>query len=251
MVTDMVNKVNGIEPYDYTQLKMPDAADKTGDGEQFSLAYQRAQEETEDKDKTDKTEESGAAGAGKQRTVVQSGVKLELSGSGREALGTERSGTRQTQSMGQSLINAAREWIGAFVRVVKDVLYKIWNDPASQEDVMSQEDAAVPDKTDDTTEPERLTEEYKAVKNLERLRYPENTARHRIEREAERDKEIQRLLRSGNMEQVLSLVTENGQKTMAKNSTLLTYYDRSGKIAPLSASDQERILHGDRNMRKL
>ena len=58
-------------------------------------------------------------------------------------------------------------------------------------------------------------------------------------------------MRSGDMERVVNLVTENGQKTMAKNSTLLTYYDRSGKIAPLSASDQERILHGDRNVKKL
>ena len=65
------------------------------------------------------------------------------------------------------------------------------------------------------------------------------------------DKEIQQYLRSGNLEQVISLLTDNGHKTMAKNSSLLTYYDRTGRLTSLSASDQERILHGDRNVRKL
>ena len=250
VVTDMVNRVNGIEPYDYTQLKMPNGTDKAGDGEQFSLAYQRAQEETEEKDKSDETKESDAVGKGKQRTVVQSGVKLELSGSGQKAVNTERS-PQHAQSAGQGLIDTVREWIGVFIRSFKDLLYKIWNDPVSQEKAELQEDVSLQDETAGITEPERLTEEYKALKGLEELQNPENAARLQMEHEAARDKEIQSLLRSGNMEQVLNLVTENGQKTMAKNSTLLTYYDRTGKIAPLSASDQERILHGDRTVRKL
>ena len=40
----MVNKVGGNDYYDYSKLKMPDAADKTGTGEKFSLNYQRTQE---------------------------------------------------------------------------------------------------------------------------------------------------------------------------------------------------------------
>lgn len=250
MVTDMVNRVNGIEPYDYTQLKTPNATDKTGDGEQFSMAYQRAQEEKEDKDKTDKTEESGASGAGTHRTVMQSGVKLELSNSGQKAVNTELS-AQHAQLSGQNLIDTVRKWIGVFIRSAKELFYKIWYDPVPQGEVVLQEDISAQDETADAAEPERLTEEYKALKDLEELQNPENAAKLQMEREAAKDKEIQNLLRSGNMEQVLNLVTENGQRTMAKNSTLLTYYDRSGKIAPLSASDQERILHGDRTARKL
>lgn len=250
-MTGLVNRVNGNDTYDYTQLKMPSATDSANNGEKFSLPYQRAQEETEDKDKNDKIEESGVTGAGTQRTVVQGGVKLELSGNGQKMANTKHDGAQQTQAAGQGLIDTIREWIAAFTQSVKELLYKLWNDPASQEDTILQEDVSVQDETAETAEPERLTEEYLALKNLEELRNPEVAARQQIEREAEREKEIQRLLRSGNMEQVISLVTENGQKTMAKNSTLLTYYDRTGKIAPLSASDQERILHGDRSTRKL
>ena len=245
----MVNKVNGNDYYDYTKLKMPDAADKTGNGEQFSLAYQRAQEETEEKDEKDKAEALDVSGVGMQRTVLQGGVRLELSGSGQANV--KQDNAQQSQTAGQGLFDTVRTWIASFVQSVKGFLYKVWNDQASQEDSILQEDVSVQNETAKSDEPERLSEEYLTLKNLEGLQNPENAAREQLTREAKREEEIQKLLRSGDMDKVLSLVTENGQKTMAKNSTLLTYYDRTGKITPLSASDQERILHGDRNTRKL
>lgn len=244
-MTDVVNKVNGYDSYDYAKLKMPDAADKTGSGDQFSLAYQHAREETEENDKKDKPDELGTAEPGRPRTVMQSGVRLELSGNAQSPDDAKSDSSGQTLPAGQGLLDTVRSWIATFIQAVGKFLYKIWNDPAPQEDV------SVQDKTMETDEPERLSEEYLALKNPEELQNPEVAATRQIEREAEREKEIQKLLRSGDMKKVISLVTENGQKTMAKNSTLLTYYDRSGKIAPLSASDQERILHGDRSTRKL
>lgn len=245
-MTNVVNKVNGNDYYDYTKLKMPDAADKTGNGEQFSLAYQRAQEEESEKDEKDKSEESGAAKAGRPRTVVQSGVKLELSGSGQADAALKRDSAQRTDSVGPGLIDTIRSWITAFIQSAKELFYKIWNDPVQADDAVV-ENA----ETAESDEPEKLSEEYIALKNLEELQNPDLIARQQVERETKKDEEIQKLLRTGDMDQVISLVTENGQKTMAKNSTLLTYYDRSGKITPLSASDQERILHGDRNARKL
>lgn len=250
MVTVLVNKINGNDSYNYTQLKMPNAADKTGDSEQFSLAYQRAQEETDDKDKSDKTEEPLADKTSAQRTVMQDGVKLELSGN-RQSISDAVGSGRQSQSAGPGLLDTLRSWIAVFTQSIKDLIYKIWNDPVPQENETLQDDANVSGATDETIEPERLSEEYLTLKNLDALQNPDDVAKSQLERETEREKEIQRLLRSGNMEQVVSMVTENGQKTMAKNSTLLTYYDRTGKIAPLSASDQERILHGDRSTRTL
>lgn len=241
----MVNKVNGNDYYDYTKLKMPEAADTANNGEKFSLAYQRAQDETEEKDKSDKSEESGDAGAGGQRTVMQGGVKLELSGSGRTYTEKEQRSATRTEDVGPGLVDTIRSWVTAFVQSVRDIFYKIWNDstPSVEPDEA--------EEIEEAAEPERLSEEYLALKNLEQLQNPEAAARQQLERETKKDAEIQKLLRSGDMEQVISLVTENGQRTMAKNSTLLTYYDRTGKITPLSASDQERILHGDRNTRKL
>lgn len=241
----MVNRVNSNDYYDYTKLKMPDAADKTGNGEQFSLAYQRAQDESDENDKKDTADELGAAETGRPRTVMQSGVKLELSGDAQALHSAKGDIAGKILPAGQGIIDTIRSWIATFIQAAKELLYKIWNDPAPQEDVLVQ------DKTGVTDETERLSEEYLALKNLEELKHPEAAAKRQIERETEREKEIQKLLRSGDMGRVINLVTENGQRTMAKNSTLLTYYDRSGRIAPLSASDQERILHGDRSTRKL
>lgn len=250
-MTDMVNRVSGNENHDYTRLKMPDAADKTGNGDQFSLAYQRAQEESDENDKKDKPAEPDSVKTGRPRTVMSNGVKLELSGNTQTLDTAKADSVNESRSTIQGLIDTIRSWINTFILAAKDILYKIWNDSPPVENLTSADNDSMADNAAETDEPERLSEEYLALKNLEALQDPENAAARQIEREAARDKEIQKLLRSGDMEQVISLVTDNGHKTMAKNSTLLTYYDRSGRIAPLSASDQERILHGDRGTRKL
>lgn len=243
MVTDMVNKINGNDHYDYTKLKMPDSSDAAYDGEKFSLAYQRAQEKDEEKEK-DKADQPDTAGKGRQRTVVQSGVKLELSGSAQPYESSANGDTRQTLLKEPSLIDTVRSWMSIFIKSVKEFLYKIWND-------------SVPDPVSDgnetemSDEPEKLTEEYLAIRNLEELSTSDSGLSRQTEIDKKQNEEIQNVLRSGNMKRIVDMVTENGQKTMAKNSTLLTYYDRTGKITPLSASDQERILHGDRNATKL
>ena len=247
MVTDMVNKVNGNDYNNYSQLKMPTAADTTtNNGEKFSLAYQNAQEETDEKDNNEKSDVIDIAKVSRQRTVMQSGVKLELSGNGQSDAAVKRENAEQAASLNKGFVDTIRNWIKLFIKSAKELLYKIWNDPVQSEDMVIDDS-----ETAETDEPEKLSEEYLALKNLEQLQNPEKAASQQIEREAKKNEEIQKLLRSGNMEQVISLVTENGHKTMAKNSTLLTYYDRTGKITPLSASDQERILHGDRSVKEL
>ena len=44
---------------------------------------------------------------------------------------------------------------------------------------------------------------------------------------------------------------ENGKKHLAKNTTLLTTYDRRGRIVAIDEAERERILHGDKNFIKL
>lgn len=235
----MVNRVNGNDYYDYSKLKMPDAADKTGNGEKFSLNYQRAQEEKEDEDKKEKTKEDKgviASNINGQRTMMQNGVRLELSGNAPLSPYAKQDNVSGTGMTGQGLLDSFRSWVASFTKIIKDFFYKIWNDEVPKEN---------------TGEPERLTEEYLMLNQLESLKNPEDAAKQQIQQRAKQDKEIQKYLRSGNLEQVMNLVTQNGQKTIAKNSTLLTYYDRTGKITPLNVSDQERILHGDRNVKKL
>lgn len=65
------------------------------------------------------------------------------------------------------------------------------------------------------------------------------------------EEEIRPYLHTKDMQQVLKLLTDNGRRTVAKNSSLLTYYDKKGRITQPTASDRERILYGDQNARNL
>lgn len=58
-------------------------------------------------------------------------------------------------------------------------------------------------------------------------------------------------LKSGNLNQIEQLVTQNGTKRLAHNSDLLTYYDRRGKFVEMDETDKYRVLFGDKNILKL
>ena len=131
-----------------------------------------------------------------------------------------------------------------------EFFYKVWNDPPQEtvsEDVTPEE-------------AERYTEEYYAMKGIPR---PETAAEKTEEaaadentedfkkKQEEQDEKIRKHLRSGNLDQVISLLTDDGRRSVAKNSTLLTYYDKNGKLTQINASDRERILHGDRHVKTL
>lgn len=47
--------------------------------------------------------------------------------------------------------------------------------------------------------------------------------------------------------QIQAYLEQQGQNAYVKNSDLLTYYDRSGRIVQMNGADKKRILHGDRN----
>lgn len=211
--------------YDYSSQLKPA---KNAEGqEKFSLDRQKEQtvpEKKEEKGEDKKLHEKPGVDIRKQ------GVRLELSGKGMQGSEAEEgavSGDKTADARPGSVVSFFR----GLLQSVRDFLYQIWNEPSS-ETVISED--VTPE------EAERYTQEYYKIKGID----PE-------EQEAERDEKIRRQLRSGNLEQVMSLLTDDGRRTMAKNSTLLTYYDKSGKLTQLNASDRERILHGDRNVRKL
>jgi hypothetical protein len=124
------------------------------------------------------------------------------------------------------------------LQTVRDVFDKIWNDPQpaetaelSAEETENTESSGIAAKKADSTglsaqESEEISEENKEEK-------------------------IQEYLHSGNLDQVMNLLTDYGKKSVAKNSSLLTYYDRQGRLTEINPSDRERIMHGDRNVRKL
>ena len=232
----MINKVNGNDYYDYTKLNMPASADMTGNGEKFSLDYQRADDKKEEEEGKEKIsrESAGKNPAGNSaRSALREGVRLELSG-------REQTGTLDGPQGISELLDTVRSWIASALQSFKELLNRIWNDPVPENEVLPIEEVPV-------EAADRLSEEYLDINPVNSA----DTDSRPLPDGADKDREIQKYLRSGNLEQVINLLTEDGHRTIAKNSTLLTYYDRNGRFTSISASDQDRILHGDRNVKKL
>lgn len=222
--------------FDYSSQLKP--AQNAESQEKFSLDRQKEQEYTAKK--SEKGEDKKLHEKPGAHTKMREGVRLELS-SGRDLEEAQRGEQAQKAqaSSGTSFLSVIQSLIAA----VKDFFYQIWNDKP----VESFSEDVTPE------EAERYTEEYYAMKGISPMQTEpeEETPQSFMADQAERDKKIRGHLRSGNLEQVISLLTDDGRRSVAKNSTLLTYYDKSGKLTQINASDRERILHGDRNVRKL
>lgn len=67
---------------------------------------------------------------------------------------------------------------------------------------------------------------------------------------AANDARILHALKSGDRNHFRSLLSEDGRRTPARNSSLLTYYDAKGNLISPDASVQQRVLHGDRGSLK-
>ncbi len=222
----MINRVDGNNYYTYTGQKKIEIPDT---GEKFNLDYKNNESSPETKDK------KGISDQEKQQQTKRDGVVLELSGRGRDA-GSDRqrqTETAKTQSESKPgrvpLLKTIQTYVMAVITAVREFIYNIWNDP-SQEGV-SQDVQLLEDIPQEPMESIDVSDETSALD---------------LEEEC-RDREIQEFLRIGDMDQVINLLTDNGKKTIARNSTLLTSYDKNGKVVEPSASDMERVLHGNRN----
>lgn len=244
---------SGDPTFDYSSQLKP--AKNAESQEKFSLDKQKEQEYTakkEEKGEDKKLHEKPGA-----QNKMRDGVKLELSvGKDTQETSKKEKTAKSQTADGPSFFSIIQNLIAA----VKDFFYRVWNDvppePLSEE--VTPEEA------------ERYTEEYYAMKGIS----PKRTEMENIDTDSEsevsqigkpaaetkqsyaadqavRDEKIRGHLRSGDLDRVISLLTDDGKKAVAKNSTLLTYYDKSGKLTQINASDRERILHGDRNVRTL
>lgn len=225
----MINKVDGNNYPVYTQqknLKIPNA------GEKFNLDLKRDELASEERDKSGK-ESSEKTG---QEELL--GVKLELSGNGRSASLEWQEQAAKTQESGaagqKNLLGSIQDFVAKAIAAVQDFFRKIWG--SQPEESAVQELLETKELVVDILEPESVQEDGEDAVPMD---------------EESRNREIQKSLRSGDVAQVISFLTENGKKTLAKNSTLLTSYDRNGRIVEVGASDRQRVLYGDKNSLKL
>ena len=249
--------------YDYTSQLKP--AKNAESQEKFSLDRQKEQEVP--KKKEEKGEDKKLHQKPGAQIRAQDGVKLELSGGRVNEREQTAGGATKSENRGGGLFDGVLSVFKSLFAALGEFFYKVWNDPPQgtvSEDVTPEE-------------AERYTEEYYAMKGIPRPETPAAGEKEEISdadvsseaekaaesadvqeaqadfeaEQAERDEKIRKHLRSGNLEQVISLLTDDGKRAVAKNSTLLTYYDKNGKLTQINASDRERILHGDRHVKTL
>lgn len=222
-----------ITSYDNRSLKtMP----KSEGQEKFSLDHYSEGQTLPDKEK--KEEERGKTAKTSPVSVrtESGGVKLELSASGSERT-SEQAEQRSKKVAESSLTETVQRIFRGIIGFLKRVIDRVWNDvPAPVTEEVREENVSF-------SQQENAAREGSVQEQSQQS----ETA----EKQRERELEIQKCLASRDMGRMVRLLTEDGQKPLARNSGLLTYYDRTGKIADVNASDRERILHGDRNVKKL
>lgn len=271
----MIHKIDNNNYYDYTKLKNVDIPNT---GEKFSLDYKKNEPPSDKKEKKEVSDSEKE----KQQAAEKNGVRLELSSRGQTAAkdGKKQAEAAKTQSIfGQSsLFDTVRTFFTTAVASIKDFFYKIWNDPQPSDalqEISDAEGVSEAEAANETGGRSGAAEEQieagesygtdnvikAAAEILNQAEAGNNTTEtppgsadlmRDYHRNTQRlDREIQPYLRKGDLNQVINLLTDNGKKSIARNSTLLTYYDRNGRMTEPNASDRERILYGDRNTRKL
>ncbi|MCH5255889.1 MAG: hypothetical protein J1D87_01300 [Lachnospiraceae bacterium] len=255
----MVNKIDGNNYYDYQKLKNVNIPDT---GEKFSLDYKQNELQSESKkDNEDKDEKASAV---QNSTEDKSGVRLELSRQGQSAAFGRPQSASASKSQEivdvQSIIKTIRDYISTAITAVKDFFYNLWYDnPRPEADIQAaidnaeveemQENADVYDELETALERAELHGFSDSAEGKNNADIDARTT-YRMNNE-KLDRRIQPYLKSGDLNQVINLLTDNGRKSIARNSSLLTYYDKTGRMVEPNASDRERILHGDGNTRKL
>ncbi len=228
----MVNRIDGNNYHVYTKQQKKEIS---GAGEKFSLK-DHGNESLQD---SGSKYEKDVSDSGKNPFEERQGVKLELS-PGR-SLGIDgmqqKNVIGEDNTPGQPLLETIRNYVAKAVTAVRDFFYQIWND--EPKDDVAQDNLASMDSfcSEYMTNPmESPTQE----KRLSILPLQDDLP----------DYEIRQSLKEGDMDRVIRLLTDNGKKTAAKNSTLLTSYDRNGKIVEPNASDRGKILYGDKTSLK-
>lgn len=169
------------------------------------------------------------------------GVKLDLSSS-RNA--EEETSFDNAQSKKQSdekalpittsiTLEQIKDTILSFVNLIKDTWKTIWEDNSDNKEGKEKEQILA------TIEEPGIDKYGKDGKYKEQMSLKQQNS------------DVEKVLKSKDINQLTAMITNNGKLKLAKNSQLLTTYNRQGKIVDLDGTQKERILHGDRNLMKL
>ena len=225
----MVNRVNGQKYYEYAKVNRQKR--DTTESSEFHLDSQNPgviYEKSEQKKETSKTtakEEPSAQTTEK----IQTGVKIELSNQGQQRV--ERGRQREV------LMEQVRKFAQTAITFLKALWDRIWNDAPQQKETEFPEVLA--ERMEEAEEQGRESE----LHDLE--------GKDMLTQSIYSQEEIRAIFHRGNQREIQDFLSHHGERHLAKNSDLLTQYDKRGFIVGINRSDKELILHGGKNEIKL
>ena len=249
----MIDRVNNQKIYDYAKVNQQKR--ESTEASEFNLnmgkegvIYEKGQQKKAAKPKETAMEPEGQ----EPSAAASTGVKVEISSKGYEKSARERQRT--------SLVEQVQKYAAIAVDFLKSVWDRIWNDhpkpeepqfPEILEDKMSGADE-VPEETglavsNALSSPqggEGQPAGWPAGELSGRLA-------DRIADSIYTQEEIRQLFRRGDQKEIEAFLSNNGEKHLARNTELLTQYDKKGSIVGINSYDRDLILHGDRNQIKL
>lgn len=249
----MIDRVNNQKYYDYAKINQQKR--ESTEAPEFNLnmgkegvIYEKGQQKKAAKPKETAMEPEGQ----EHGAAASTGVKVEISSKGYEKSARERQRA--------SLVEQVQKYAAIAVDFLKSVWDRIWNDHPKPKEAQFPE--ILEDKMSGA---EGLSEETGlAVSNAinspqGELGQPEGWPAGKLSgRLSDRladsiytQEEIRQLFRRGNQKEIEAFLSNNGEKHLARNTELLTQYDKKGSIVGINSYDRDLILHGNRNQIKL
>lgn len=218
----MVDRVSNSPGYGYPSVNEKKVnTNAAGTGEKFQLDYGKEGAIYEPSSEALKRQQAEKGTASKMDTVAkaeENGVRLTLS-----STTTERMKTAENESATASggILDAVTVAVNKVIDVIKGFFSSIWNEEPRVEGTQTPTETASQESTVEAVEQTAENEVVKTEKP--------KTQFEKAKAEAE-----------------AFLASAEGKK-VARNSDLLTYYDKHGLVISVSPSDRQRILYGDRN----
>lgn len=248
----MIDRINNQKYYEYSKInkqkkETTESAEFHMDLGKQGVIYEKNEQKKAEKTETSFEEEKEQ----EQRTSAQSrGVKLEISSQGYEKFEKEKTKA--------SLLEGVKRYATIAVDFLKNIWDKIWNEQTSAKEAefpeILEEQMAQKYGTEEETWlalPEEATGFPEEVMS-ENITEPSGwRTSNQIAESIYTQEEIRQIFRRGNQKEIEDFLSNHGERHLARNTDLLTQYDRKGILVGINNSDKELILHGNKNEIKL
>lgn len=267
----MVDKVSNQKYYEYSKINQQKRSNTESSEFNLDLGKQGVVYEKGGQKKAEKTKGTPSQNdTQKSASQAASGVKLEIS-----RQGYQKTAAKKQES---SIMEGVRKYVTAAVDFLKSLWNKIWNDnPASpkehfpeilEEKLSGQEGAGEAQGAKDATAffggvdaqswgaAERNAQAGQPVFGQPAEQGIADRFWNRISPTAKpgvpepasyTQEEIRRIFRRGNRQEIEDFLSNHGERHLARNTELLTQYDKRGAIIGLDHAEKERILFGNKN----